>query len=170
MVILTHKVDNDFTSRNSNIKCYWKPDIMNKFVNQSLLHNHELIQTLTAIMRVRLKIERGKISSPTRIWSMVPLNQKPVCYQWATLTPNYFGCFVKMLLLDFQYWAAWLDRYQAWFTFMVRVLFQKITFLFQFQDILRPNYNSVDLTEVELTDSADSEARGNDTELLFVSI
>jgi hypothetical protein len=34
---------------------------------------------------------------------------------------------------------------------------------------LRPNYNSVDLTEVELTDAADSEARGNDTELLFVS-
>ena len=43
-------------------------------------------------------------------------------------------------------------------------------FSFQFQDILRPNYNSVDLTEVELTDTADSEARGNDTELLFVRL
>ena len=42
--------------------------------------------------------------------------------------------------------------------------------ILQFQDILRPNYNSVDLTEVELTDTADSEARGNDTELLFVSL
>ena len=46
----------------------------------------------------------------------------------------------------------------------------KVLLSFQFQDILRPNYNSVDLTEVELTDTADSEARGNDTELLFVRI
>merc|ERR1719158_2717588 len=36
-----------------------------------------------------------------------------------------------------------------------------------FQEILKPNYNSVDLTEVELVDNAQiDEPRGNDTQLL----
>ena len=39
----------------------------------------------------------------------------------------------------------------------------------QFQEILKPNYNSVDLTEVELVDNANiDEPRGNDTQLLAV--
>jgi hypothetical protein len=40
----------------------------------------------------------------------------------------------------------------------------------QFQEILKPNYNSVDLAEVELVDTYDAEPRGNDTQLLAVSI
>ena len=34
---------------------------------------------------------------------------------------------------------------------------------------MKPNYNSVDLAEVELVDTKDSEPRGNDSDLLAVS-
>lgn len=40
----------------------------------------------------------------------------------------------------------------------------------QFQEILKPNYNSVDLAEVELVDKMPPEPRGNDSELLAVSL
>lgn len=40
----------------------------------------------------------------------------------------------------------------------------------QFQEILKPNYNSVDLAEVELVDTYMAEPRGNDTQLLAVSL
>ena len=43
-------------------------------------------------------------------------------------------------------------------------------FVFQFQEILKPNYNSVDLAEVELVhDPKYDEPRHNDTELFRVS-
>ena len=45
------------------------------------LHNHELIPIKMAIMRLWLRNERGKFFSPTEIWTVVPLNQKPVCYK-----------------------------------------------------------------------------------------
>ena len=42
-------------------------------------------------------------------------------------------------------------------------------FVFQFQEILKPNYNSVDLAEVELVhDPKYDEPRHNDTELFRV--
>ena len=42
-------------------------------------------------------------------------------------------------------------------------------FVFQFQEILKPNYNSVDLAEVELVHNPTyDEPRRNDTELLRV--
>ena len=44
------------------------------------------IWRLTAIMRSRLKNERGKFFSLTNICNVVPWNHKPVCYQWAMLT------------------------------------------------------------------------------------
>ena len=34
-----------------------------------------------AIMKLWLRNERGKFFSPTEIWTVVPLNQKPVCYK-----------------------------------------------------------------------------------------
>ena len=37
----------------------------------------------------QLKYKWGKFFSPTWIWAVVPWNQKPVCYQWATLTPAF---------------------------------------------------------------------------------
>ena len=41
--------------------------------------------------------------------------------------------------------------------------------MFQFQEILKPNYNSVDLAEVELVhDPRNDEPRHNDTELFKV--
>jgi len=42
--------------------------------------------------------------------------------------------------------------------------------LHQFQEILKPNYNSVDLAEVELVDTYDPQPRGNDSQLLAVSL
>ena len=48
--------------------------------------------------------------------------------------------------------------------------FINIGFFLQFQEILKPNYNSVDLTEVELVDTYNPEPRGNDTQLLAVSV
>ena len=51
------------------------------------LHNHELVPRLMAIMRSWLKNEVGKFFSPAGIWISFPWNQKPVCYQWAMLTP-----------------------------------------------------------------------------------
>ena len=50
---------------------------------------------------------------------------------------------------------------------------QELIFLFvciQFQEILKPNYNSVDLAEVELVDTYLDEPRGNDSQLLAVSL
>ena len=42
--------------------------------------------------------------------------------------------------------------------------------MFQFQEILKPNYNSVDLAEVELVHNPTyDEPRRNDTELLRVA-
>ena len=52
------------------------------------LHNHELILSLMAIVRSWLKNKRGTFFSTTRIWTMVSWNQKPVSYQWTTLTPS----------------------------------------------------------------------------------
>ena len=68
------------------------------------------------------------------------------------------------LLLDKIIWYGSLD------TIFSSVLTNSVFFYFQFQEILKPNYNSVDLTEVELVDSYNSEPRGNDTQLLAVSI
>ena len=68
------------------------------------------------------------------------------------------------LLLDKIIWYGSLD------TIFSSVLTNLVFFYFQFQEILKPNYNSVDLTEVELVDSYNSEPRGNDTQLLAVSI
>ena len=45
----------------------------------------------------------------------------------------------------------------------------KTHFVFQFQDVLKPNYKSVDLAEVELVhDPKYDEPRHNDTELFRV--
>ena len=47
--------------------------------------------------------------------------------------------------------------------------FNVTQFVFQFQEILNPNYNSVDLAEVELVhDPRNNEPRHNDTKLFKV--
>ena len=54
--------------------------------------------------------------------------------------------------------------------FITNGIFSNTPKLFQFQEILKPNYNSVDLAEVELIDNMGMpEPRSNDTELLAVS-
>ena len=50
-------------------------------------------QLSPAITISLLKNERGQIFYPTGIWTAVPLNRKPVCYQWTMLNPSEYLCF-----------------------------------------------------------------------------
>ena len=61
------------------------------------LHNHELIIRLTAIMRLQLKNDEGKIFFLGRIWIPVPWKQKPVCFQWANGGLNRLIFFCQIL-------------------------------------------------------------------------
>ena len=53
-------------------------------------------------MRLRLKNESGIFLSPNRIWTMILWNWKPVCYQWATLTPHQSRCLAFSLSVSYK--------------------------------------------------------------------